>query len=85
VLEQAIEAGSASLNDLKSATRCGMGPCGGRTCGAAAAALLAAVTGRPRAEIRPATARPPLRPVPLGVLAADFSYADLPHLPPGPL
>ena len=84
-LQRAIDAGSASLNDLKAATRCGMGPCGGRTCAAPAAALLAAATGRKRAEIRPFTTRPPLRPVPLGLLAAEFSYADLPHLPPGPL
>jgi len=84
-IERAVTAGSRSLVDLKAATRCGMGPCGGRICSEAASMLIAAQGKMARSDIPPATARPPLRPVPLGIIAGDFDYSDLPHLPPGPL
>jgi NADPH-dependent 2,4-dienoyl-CoA reductase/sulfur reductase-like enzyme/bacterioferritin-associated ferredoxin len=81
----AIDAGATSLVELKATTRCGMGPCGGRICGEAAAMLMAERTGRPRAAIPPATARPPLRPVPIAALAGDFAYEELPIPQPAPL
>ncbi|WP_426955650.1 FAD-dependent oxidoreductase [Muricoccus radiodurans] len=77
-LEPEIDAGAVTLNALKSATRCGMGPCGGRHCAEPVAMLIAARTGRSPAEIGQSTGRPPLRPVPLDVLAGDFDYADIP-------
>jgi len=40
-LEAAIDDGCATINDLKSATRCGMGPCGGRVCEDSVARLIA--------------------------------------------
>lgn len=84
-LDAAIAAGATSLGGLKSATRCGMGPCGGRVCGDAAALLIAAATGRPVAEIDPMSVRPPLRPVPLDLLTGAFDYDDLPIPEPAPL
>ncbi|MGH7103026.1 MAG: NAD(P)/FAD-dependent oxidoreductase [Acetobacteraceae bacterium] len=84
-LEHAIADGAVTVNDLKAATRCGMGPCGGRICGDVAELLIAAATGRERAEIQPATPRPPLRPVAIGVLAGTFDYASLPMAEPAPL
>ncbi|MEO3471790.1 NAD(P)/FAD-dependent oxidoreductase [Roseomonas sp. CAU 1739] len=81
----AIAGGARTLGDLKAATRCGMGPCGGRLCGEAAAMLLAHDTRQDRAAIGPATARPPLRPVPLAALAGAFRYEDLPIPEPAPL
>lgn len=84
-LDAAIAQGAVSLNDLKAATRCGMGPCGGRVCGDTAAALIAAATGQAREMIHEATARPPLRPLPLDQLVGDFNYADLPIPAPAPL
>jgi bacterioferritin-associated ferredoxin len=84
-LDQAIDAGAVTLNDLKAATRCGMGPCGGRACEDVAAHLIAARTGENRAGIAPSSARPPLRPVPLAALAGTFDYADLPLPEPAPL
>ncbi|SMF38883.1 Thioredoxin reductase [Tistlia consotensis] len=76
-LGAAIAAGAGSLAALKAATRCGMGPCGGRLCNATAHALLAAA-GRSAAEIGAPSARPPLRPVPLAALTGSFDYADVP-------
>src|SRR6185295_5251639 len=50
-LDRAIGDGAVTINDLKAATRCGMGPCGGRSCEDAAAALIAAKTGHSRERI----------------------------------
>ncbi len=80
-----ISSGAASTNAVKSGRRAGMGPCGGKYCQSAIAALIAKETGRPIAEIPPSTPRPPLRPVPLGEAAGDFNYDDLPIPKPAPL
>lgn len=86
VSRAAIEACTAtSLAGLKSATRCGMGPCGGRLCSEAAAMLLAARNGIGREVLQPPSVRPPLRPIDLGVLTDEFDYADLPIPEPAPL
>ena len=84
-LDAAITAGARTLADLKATTRCGMGPCGGRVCGEAAAMLIGAATGQSRETIGQSSARPPLRPVPLAAIAGDFDYDDLPIPAPAPL
>jgi len=80
-----IAAGATSSNAVKSGRRAGMGPCGGKYCQPAIAALIAQETGKPLADIPPSTPRPPLRPVPLGEVAGDLHYADLPIPKPAPL
>lgn len=65
----AIAEGARTLSDVRRRTRAGMGLCQGRWCGHALAALIAAQTGVPLATLAPLTARPPARPVSLGVLA----------------
>jgi thioredoxin reductase len=84
-LETAIDDGCATLNDLRAATRCGMGPCGGRLCEDAAARLVAMRTGRTREAVGQPTGRPPLRPVALDALAGEFDYDALPIAAPSPL
>ncbi len=84
-LDLAIAQGAVTLNDLKSATRCGMGPCGGRSCEDVAALLIATQTGRSREAIGQATGRPPLRPMPLQALAGAFDFDALPMSEPAPL
>ena len=84
-LDEAIGQGCVTMNDLRSATRCGMGPCGGRICEDAAARLVAARTALSREAIGQPTGRPPLRPVSLDVLAGDFDYESLPMPQPAPL
>ncbi|MEO3471460.1 FAD-dependent oxidoreductase [Roseomonas sp. CAU 1739] len=77
-IEDAAAAGSATINQLKHFTRCGMGPCQGRMCGEAAAAILAARRGIGVAEVGFATGRVPLRPVPMEAILGAFDYADIP-------
>jgi NAD(P)H-nitrite reductase large subunit len=84
-IETAIDDGCVTINDVKGATRCGMGPCGGRMCEDAVARLIAVKTSRTRAQIGMATGRPPLRPVPLDAIAGDFDYDALPMPAPAPL
>jgi NADPH-dependent 2,4-dienoyl-CoA reductase/sulfur reductase-like enzyme len=84
-IDAAAADGAATLNQLKHFTRCGMGPCQGRMCGEAAGALLAAARGVPVAEVGFATARIPLRPVPLEAILGTFDYADIPVPAPAPI
>ncbi len=65
----AIAEGARTINDIKRRTRAGMGMCQGRWCTPALVAMVAEATGQPLATIAPMTARPPVQPVPLGVLA----------------
>ncbi len=78
VIEGAAAAGAQDLNQLKSSTRCGMGPCQGRICGEFAARILARHHGVNREVIGLWTARAPFRPVPLDSLVGAFEYADIP-------
>ena len=84
-IDAAMTGGALSLNQIKSETRCGMGPCGARFCSDATAALLAAHLGQDMGDIPLSAARPPLRPVALASLAADFDYDALPIPAPAPL
>lgn len=72
-IEETLDRGAVTLNQLKSWTRCGMGPCQGRICGDTAAALIAARTGD-RAKVGQHTARLPLRPIPVAPIVAGFDY-----------
>ena len=84
-IDAAIDAGAQSLDAVKAATRCGMGPCAARYCGESAAALIAVRTGRSLLELGQMSGRPPLRPLPLGTVMEDFDYADIPFPEPAPL
>ena len=82
-IEATMEAGAFEVNQLKSWTRCGMGPCQGRMCGDTAARLVAErVGGREKAGSW--TARVPIRPVALDDLAGEFEYEDIWESSPEP-
>lgn len=83
-IDTAAHEGARDLNQLKAWTRCGMGPCQGRTCGDVAGALLAAHTGS-REAVGCFTGRAPLRPVSLAEVAGDYTYADIPIPKAAPL
>jgi NAD(P)H-nitrite reductase large subunit len=65
-----VGAGCTSPKEVKDWTRAGMGLCQGRICGAVVSRLVAEGTGAPLAAVPRATVRPPIKPVPIGVLAA---------------
>ncbi|MDG1859668.1 MAG: FAD-dependent oxidoreductase [Emcibacteraceae bacterium] len=77
-IEQEIKCGGLSPNAIKSGTRAGMGPCGGRFCADTGAMLNQEITGKSREEIGLPTARPPLRPMPMNEITNDLNYEDLP-------
>jgi NAD(P)H-nitrite reductase large subunit len=65
----AIAAGARGVNDVKRRTRAGMGLCQGIFCVPTIVSYLHAELQVPQAEIAPMTARPPVRPIPLELLA----------------
>lgn len=62
--------GRLGPNQIKTATRVGMGPCQGRQCGYSLTRILATVQNRSPAEVGFLHVRPPLKPVTLGELAS---------------
>ena len=80
-IDAVLAAGASDLNQLKTRTRCGMGPCQGRVC-APIVAVLAGLHSHVAEPLRPWTVRPPLRPVPVADLVGDFSYGDIPAVTP---
>jgi thioredoxin reductase len=79
-IETAIVEGGRTLNAVKSATRCGMGPCQGRMCSEATTLLVASRVGGLLAA-GTWTIRPPLRPVPFDALTENFEYGDITQQP----
>jgi NADPH-dependent 2,4-dienoyl-CoA reductase/sulfur reductase-like enzyme len=66
-LEDLIQSGVRDINQMRGIARCGMGACQGRHCAVTLARMISAGTGATPVPFR---ARPPLRPLPLGALAA---------------
>lgn len=62
--------GCQGPNQTKFFSRCGMGPCQGRVCGTVVTQLLASELGQPPEAVGAYRIRAPLKPVPLGALAA---------------
>ena len=63
--------GCTSPKALKDWTRAGMGLCQARICGAVIARLIAEGTGQPIAAVPRGSVRPPVKPLPVDVLAAS--------------
>lgn len=83
-IDAAVAAGARHVGQLKSTTRCGMGPCQGRMCAEAAAELVALGSGADRAAAGQWTARTPILPVPLAAMIGDYDYDDIPKPKPAP-
>ncbi len=75
-ITEALNAGATDCNEVKAWTRCGMGPCQGRTCGETVSEIVARHIGS-REHAGYWTARVPLRPCPIDVLAPDCSYDEI--------
>ena len=69
-IRKAAAIGQPGLNQLKSYSRAGMGPCQGRQCGYTVAHIVAAQQNRQVAEMGFYRIRPPLKPLTLGELAS---------------
>jgi NADPH-dependent 2,4-dienoyl-CoA reductase/sulfur reductase-like enzyme len=69
-VRDAVALGCTGPNQLKSFTRCGMGPCQGRFCGLTVTEMIAAARGVSPAEVGYYRLRPPVKPITLGELAA---------------
>ena len=63
-IRQAVSEGCHEVNDIKTRTRCGMGPCQGRMCGPALAEIAAMGLDRPVPQVGSLNIRPPVRPIP---------------------
>jgi bacterioferritin-associated ferredoxin len=74
--------GVRSVNQVKKLTRAGMGPCQGRTCAGIVERILSNETGLSRGS-EPHYVRPPLRGIPLQVLAACADRFAEPSGPAG--
>mgnify|MGYP001040836012 CR=1 FL=1 len=71
-VKAAIADGAPTLRGVKIRTRAGMGVCQGRMCGYLISQLIARQAGIALDRIEPDTPRPPVKPVPLRVLAATL-------------
>lgn len=70
MLRQVIESGVAGPNQLKTMTRCGMGPCQGRLCEPTITHLLADSSHISPQDIGHLRIRPPVKPIRLAEIAA---------------
>lgn len=68
-IREAIDCGCQSVTWVKRMTRAGMGLCQGRICGHLVARSIAEKTGQDPGHLLPDTVRPPVKPVPLEILA----------------
>jgi len=75
-IQQVINEGYTTLEELKCKLRLGMGPCQGRSCLSLARRLICQNTGKSIAEIELPATRPPIIPVSLGVLTSDDDERD---------
>lgn len=69
-VERGVELGALGPAQLKSYTRCGMGPCQGRMCGLTVTEMIAARRGVPPGEIGYYRLRAPVKPITLAELAS---------------
>jgi NADPH-dependent 2,4-dienoyl-CoA reductase/sulfur reductase-like enzyme len=69
-IRAAVKLGCPGPNQVKSFTRCGMGPCQGRLCGLTLTGIIAAERGLTPEAVGALRIRPPLKPLTVGELAS---------------
>jgi len=70
-LIDAIKQGYNNIESLKRYTGAGTGPCQGKTCLLHVITILARELGKGKDEVGVPTQRPPIKPIPLRVLAGE--------------
>ncbi|MDD2452988.1 MAG: (2Fe-2S)-binding protein [Synergistaceae bacterium] len=68
-IDEWIDKGYDTVEELKRVLRVGMGPCQGRGCQDILMREIAKKTGKHISEVEPATVRPPAKPIKIGLLA----------------
>ncbi|HRW92868.1 MAG TPA: FAD-dependent oxidoreductase [Thermotogota bacterium] len=58
-IRELIQKGFTTIEEIKHVSRCGMGPCQGKTCSPIIAREIARITGKPLDQVKPAKTRPP--------------------------
>ena len=81
----AIDKGAKNLNQIKTWTRFGMGPCQGRTCHYSISRIVASKLGCRPEDLGYLTGRSPIRPVPLDKAIGDYEYNQITKVDSAPL
>lgn len=71
-----LEEGYQTIDEIKRITRAGMGPCQGRTCRMLIAQEIASYLNIPIEEVLMPTFRPPVKPLPMGLLADAYEEKE---------
>jgi NADPH-dependent 2,4-dienoyl-CoA reductase/sulfur reductase-like enzyme len=80
-IEAALHDGATTPAQVKAWTRSGMGSCQARMCGAPTFRLVANALGATAGDVSPYTPRPPLKPVSVAALIAEFHSLDAGAIP----
>ncbi len=80
-----VDQGAKDINQIKSWTRLGMGPCQGRTCQYAALKIVAEYLNSEIDNLGYLTGRSPIRPIPLDRVLGDFDYEKITKVEAAPL
>jgi NAD(P)H-nitrite reductase len=70
-IRRAVHDGMFTLTEIRRYLRAGMGLCQGQTCSRLVKSIVASELGIPPAELEPATARSPMRPIEMKILAQN--------------
>ena len=82
---QTIKKGAKNLNQIKTWTRFGMGPCQGRTCHYSVARVVSEELKCEVKDLSYLTGRTPIRPFPLDKAIGDFEYEEITKVEAAPL
>lgn len=75
-IRRAVHAGMYTLTDIRRFLRTGMGLCQGQTCAKLVKGIVARELGVSPAVLEPATARAPMRPIEMKVMADDLGEVE---------
>ena len=75
-IRDSIAHGFKTMGELKRISKCGMGPCQGRTCRQIVMREVAGATGKDIREVEVSTFRPPAENIKLGILAQAAEEKD---------
>ncbi|WP_257347367.1 (2Fe-2S)-binding protein [Pseudalkalibacillus decolorationis] len=72
-IEEAIQIGAETFDDIKRLTRCGMGPCQSKICMNLVSSIISEKTSHPLSQVPVPRLRIPLRPIQISTLATGSS------------